>query len=239
MSVDVARLYLGSIDGFLAPATPFHGYAIMHPQGVVLVDTGFGPTLGGTGVRGELRARGNVWPWIRRSTTQALADHGLIPSDVKFIINTHLGDHSGDNRDFPHASFVIQQPEAEKARRVQPPEYRETWDFPGARLELLEGEDAEILPGVRCVFSPGHTVGHQSVFLEDGATRQLFVGDAVYTSEIWEQPEVMTESHRAWTSQVAAGYDLWKASAEKLHRLQPDVIHFAHDPAILRPAEPS
>jgi N-acyl homoserine lactone hydrolase len=234
MSIEIVRLYLGSIDGFLGPATPFNGYAILHPRGVVLVDTGFGPTLGGTGVRGELKARGQTWPWVRRSTVEALADHGLIPSDVKFIVNTHLGDHSGDNRDFPHASFVIQQPEAEKARRVQPPHYLETWDFPGAKLELLQGEDAEILPGVRAIFTPGHTVGHQSVLLEDDGDRQLFVGDAVYTAEIWNRPEVMTESHPAWESQVAAGYEIWKASAEKLAAVNAKVVHFAHDPTILR-----
>src|SRR5262249_34672038 len=121
--MEVARLYYGSIDGFIGDATPFNGYAIKHPQGVVLVDTGFGP-IWGEGPIGHLHGVNNAsYPWVRRTTIDALADHELDPSDVKFIINTHLGDHSGDNVMFKHATFIIQQPEAEHSRKNHPQNY--------------------------------------------------------------------------------------------------------------------
>jgi len=199
----------------------------------VLVDTGFGQTLGSRDRLGETHYGDMVWPWVRRPTDEALADYGLDPSDVKYIINTHLGDHSADNLLFKHATQIIQQPEAEAVRKTQPQDWLDNWDFPGAKLELLQGEDVEVLPGVTCLFTPGHTPGHQSIMVNDDGHTQLFVGDAVYTADIWNNPDQMTEEHPAWFSQVAAGFDLWTASAAKLRAIDADVTHFAHDPHIL------
>jgi N-acyl homoserine lactone hydrolase len=234
--MEVIRLYYGSIAGPLGPATPFNGYAIKHPDGVVLVDTGFGPTLGGDGEAGELVRGEKRYPWIRRSTADALADHGLEAGDVKYIINTHLGDHSGDNDMFPEATFIIQGPEAEDKRKL---DYahprRRTWDFPGAKLELLAGEDVSILSGVTCLFTPGHTAGHQSVLVDEGDTSTLFVGDALYTSDIWDDPEQIQVGHAAFNMQVdnLEALAAWQQSAAKLKNLKVDVLHFAHDSSIV------
>jgi N-acyl homoserine lactone hydrolase len=229
------RLYYGSIDGFISDATPFHGYVVEHPQGLVLVDTGFGATLGGTGRIGAQTAHGPSFPWVRRPTVEALADHGYDPADVAYIINTHLGDHSGDNQLFAHATVIVQQPEIEFIRASFPEDDhpRRSWDFPGAKLEPLAGEDAEVLPGIRCLFTPGHTPGHQSIVVDHDDTTELFVGDAVYTSDLWDHPEKMTPEHATWNAQGAGEH--WFESADKLKAIAADVVHFAHDPAIWRP----
>ena len=44
--MEISRLYLGSIAGVFGPATPFNGYLVKHPSGPILVDTGFGTTMG-------------------------------------------------------------------------------------------------------------------------------------------------------------------------------------------------
>jgi N-acyl homoserine lactone hydrolase len=234
--VEVIRLYYGSIAGPLGPATPFNGYAIKHPDGVIVVDTGFGPTLGGEGFAGELVRGEKRYPWVRRSTSDALADHGLEVGDVKYIINTHLGDHSGDNDMFPEATFIIQEPEAVDRRKLGKSHPRvRTWDFPGAKLELLGGEDASIMPGVKCLFTPGHTAGHQSVLIDDGDTSTLFVGDALYTSDIWDDPDQIQLGHAAFKMQVGNpdALGVWQESATKLKQLNVDVLHFAHDSGIV------
>jgi N-acyl homoserine lactone hydrolase len=227
----------------LGPATPFNGYLIDHPKGLTLVDTGFGTTLamiGGEDVEDPDAVAGDLvfgemrLPWIRRTSVQALADHGIEPGDVQYIINTHVGDHSGDNHRFPHATFIIQQPEVEWAREVKPhgPRSLDEWDFPGAKLELLQGEDVEVLPGLRCIFTPGHTPGHQSVLLECNGHRTLFCGDAIYTSDIWDDPDQIKPGHPAFQMQVQLGeegLELWRQSAAKLQRLGAEEVHFAHD----------
>jgi glyoxylase-like metal-dependent hydrolase (beta-lactamase superfamily II) len=239
----VNRLYMGSIAGPLGPATPFNGYLIDHPKGLTLVDTGFGTTLALIGneevedpnaVAGELVYGDMRLPWIRRTSIEALADHGIEAGDVQYIINTHVGDHSGDNHMFPHATFFIQEPEAEWARKTKPHGSQSLgeWDFPGAKLELLPGEDVEILPGLRCLFTPGHTPGHQSVLLEHEGQKTLFCGDAIYTENIWDNPGQIEPGHPAFQMQVQLGepgLEMWRESVAKLASFQPDQVHFAHD----------
>jgi glyoxylase-like metal-dependent hydrolase (beta-lactamase superfamily II) len=229
--METRRLFMGSMNGILGPGMPYNGYLIFHPQGVVMVDTAFGAVFG-DGPVGEFEYRASErLSWVGRSTLAGLADHNLVASDVRFIINTHLGDHSGENYLFKHATFFLQRPEVEHVRQEAPERRVKPWDFPGARIELLEGEDAEVLPGITCVFTPGHTPGHQSVLVAGNGRRQLIVGDAVYTAEIWEHPETMNEQHVAWPNQ--GKNPGWKGSAEKLKNLDADVIHFAHDTRIL------
>lgn len=240
--MQIRRLYYGCIDGPLGQGTPFNGYLIDHPKGLTLIDTGFGSSLARiAGPDADIHARagafeihGQRFPWIRRTSTEALRDHGIEPIDVKYIINTHVGDHSGDNHLFPHATFIIQQPEMEyaRARDRNTPVALAEWDFPGARLELLQGEDVEIMPGLTCLFTPGHTPGHQSILYEQGDERILFCGDAIYTSTIWDDLELVQPNTVLYHLQIQMaerGLEVWKESARKLKALQLDEIHFAHD----------
>jgi glyoxylase-like metal-dependent hydrolase (beta-lactamase superfamily II) len=225
----VSRLYLGSIGGPLSPATPFNGYLVEHPAGAVLIDTGFGTTMGNPeGPAGELVFGEYRMPWVRRTTVEALADHGAEPGDIKYVVNTHLNDHGGDNHMFPEATFIVQQPEWEWLE--QSPS-RQAWDFPGVKVELLAAEDAEVLSGITCLFTPGHTPGHQSVLVDADGERTLFTGDAVYTLDIWDAPEQITETHPAWQMQVQMtdGYETWLESVAKIKALDIDTVHFAHD----------
>lgn len=220
--MEVLRLYLGSVDGPLGPGTPFHGFAIKHPQGVVLVDTGMGTPPQGFNPE---------WRLVLRSVADALADHDLHPSDVTHVVNTHLNsDHCGENVVFKTRPFILQREELERGRREET-KLLERFDFLGARFELLEG-DAEILPGIHAIFTPGHTSGHQSILVE-GETRQLIVGDAAYSADIWARPESMDESHPAWKLQVHMPLETWRASLERLRGLDADRLHFCHDSKIL------
>src|SRR5207237_10521255 len=86
------------------------------------------------------------WRVVNVSAAQALADHGLLPSDIKIVINTHLHfDHCGQNAVFKHAPFFVQRGELDRARRESKP-LLDWFDFAGARFELLAG-DTEIAEG--------------------------------------------------------------------------------------------
>ena len=152
--VEIVRLHLAQIAGF--NQIPVHGFVIKHPSaGAILVDTGVG--WGNERLIKE-------WRVVNRRAADALAEHDLSPADVKIVINSHLHfDHCGQNAVFKHAPFYIQRSELDRARRED--SSSEWFDFAGARYELLDG-DAEIADGVRVVATPGHTVGHQSVFVD-------------------------------------------------------------------------
>src|SRR5437660_1907502 len=171
--MDIVRLHLARIDAL--NHIPVHGFVIKHPRaGAILVDTGVGwPT--------ELLKE---WKVVNRHAAEALAEHDLSPADVKIVINSHLHfDHCGQNAVFKHAPFYIQCSELERARREEPTN-GQWFDFAGARFELLDG-DGEIAEGVRVVATPGHTVGHQSVYVDGPDGVAVMIGDAAYRADIY------------------------------------------------------
>ncbi|MCS6801151.1 MAG: MBL fold metallo-hydrolase [Chloroflexota bacterium] len=121
-----------------------------------------------------------------------LAAAGIRPDEVTDVIISHAhGDHigwatieeeRGRRTTFPNARYWMSETEfrhwtepaqlnAAAAVRVQLPVIAAS-----GQLELVEGE-AEIAPGIRLVPTPGHTPGHCSVLITDGADAALFTGD--------------------------------------------------------------
>ena len=146
------------------------------------------------------------------------------------MINSHLHfDHCGQNAVFKHAPFYIQRSELARARK-EDDTTSEWFDFAGARFELLDG-DAQIADGVRVVATPGHTVGHQSVFvdIDDGAA--VMIGDAAYTSDIYREADRADLSE--WPGQHANRRD-WSRSLRKVHAMRPHEVHFCHDTRVVR-----
>src|SRR5207302_710139 len=72
--------------------------------------------LAGTGIGSETE-RLRDWRLVTVQAGVALAEHGLHPTDVKLVVNTHLHfDHCGQNIVFRHAPFYVQRGELERAR---------------------------------------------------------------------------------------------------------------------------
>ena len=205
--MEIVRLHLARIDAL--NHIPVHGFVIKHPRaGAILVDTGVGwPT--------ELL---KDWKVVNRHAADALAEHDLSPADVKIVINSHLHfDHCGQNAVFKDAPFYVQRSEVERARNDG--DTIEWFDFAGARFELVDG-DAEIAEGVRAVATPGHTVGHQSVFVDAADGAAVMIGDAAYTADIYAKGE--------HADRIA-----WEQSLTKVHAMNPHAVHFCHDTRVV------
>src|SRR5213593_2318180 len=184
---------------------PVLAFAIRHPEGLVLVDTGIGE--GNAWIDENYRPR-------RREVRDALAAAALDAGAVRLIVNTHLHfDHCGQNRAFPGVPIVVQQAELDLALR-EGHTVVEWVDFPDARYEALEG-DREIVEGVSVLATPGHTPGHQSVTVRTGDGLVLIVGQAA-------------QDARSFATGPA------DASVRRLRELNADRIHFSHDRAVLR-----
>jgi N-acyl homoserine lactone hydrolase len=216
--MEVVRLHLGRVSSRRRPFdAPVHGFVLKHPTaGAILVDTGIGDPP-----EGLIR----YWDIVNERMAAALAEHDLVPGDVKIVINTHLHwDHCGQNAVFRHAPFYVQRPELERARREETLT-SEWFDFTGARFELVEGE-AEVAPGVRVVPTPGHTVGHQSVVLSAGDGTQLFIGDAAYTKDVFDNFEDFPVERLTGQAEDAVA---WRESLRAVSALEPESVHFCHD----------
>lgn len=216
--MEIVRLHLARL-GALNNA-PVHGFVIRHPRaGAILVDTGVGWP---TDVIKE-------WRIVNRNAADALAEHDLSPADVKIVINSHLHwDHCGQNAVFKQAPFYIQRSELDRARREEK-KTAEWFDFAGARFELLDG-DAEIAEGVRVVATPGHTVGHQSVFVDTSDGSAVMIGDAAFTADIYSQADKADLS--GWPGQHT-NLGEWTRSLRKIRGLNPHAVHFCHDTRVV------
>ncbi len=209
---------------------------VEHDDGPVLIDTGLGNKETAKfkdiyGVENEGRAG-------RTRLEDALAERGYRPEDVRWVINTHLHfDHAGGNtfRDpdggvaltFPRARYVVQKGELDFASHTNERTAASYLapNFATVPFTLLDGE-AEVLPGLRCMPTPGHVPYHQSILVESGGERACFLADLVPTSAHLPLPWIM-------------GYDLEPlVTLESKRRLYARaeregwLLLFEHDPVV-------
>jgi N-acyl homoserine lactone hydrolase len=218
VALEVKRLTLASLRGVDGLEWPVHGFVVTFPGGAALVDSGVG------GPQKWL----DDWRVVNRSVADALDDLGMTPGDIGLVINTHLHfDHCGQNAVFKHAAFYVQRAELDRARR-ESPMLTDWFDFMNARFELLDG-DAEVLPGLRVISTPGHTIGHQSVFVDsaDGMS-DVLVGDAAYKPRLYLNP-----ASNDLPEGQATDVDAWRASVTRIRSAAPDRVHFCHDSEIV------
>ena len=192
-------------------------YAIRHPGGIFLFDTGFAPD------GPELDQFYLSWQVRPRDIDEVFAEAGIDAAEVTAIANCHLHlDHSGQNSRFVGIPIYVQR--AEWAAAHEPDyTYLPSIDFPGATYVDLDGE-VEPVPGLRILPTPGHSPGHQSLAIESPDGLLLLAGQAVYSHGEWVGLPDAREG--ASTAQDRAAY---ARSIARLKALQPKEVLFGHD----------
>jgi N-acyl homoserine lactone hydrolase len=200
---------------------PCLGYVVRAGDAVLLVDTGMGSH---PDVDAHYRPR-------RRQLGEALAPLGLTPRDVTHVTNCHLHfDHCGGNRELAGRPVFAQRSEVAAARTTV--DYTLPKLLEGSAFVELDGE-AEVLPGVLVVPTPGHTEGHQSfvVRLPDGSvvvagqshdTTTGYAADVLALRARREgHPPPLPEPRGAWVA--------------RLQELDPRMVVLAHDYSVWVP----
>lgn len=188
------------------------GFIIHDPAGPVLVDSGVG--VGSDTID-------DVYQPVQYPFEEAVRRVGVERREVRLVINSHLHfDHCGNNTRFAGVPIVVQRAEYESAS--QPGYGVAEWvDFPGVVWEVVDGE-VEILDGVTVFPTPGHTLGHQSVLVTAGGTRELIAAQAVYDRDELEA-EASVEPLSAADAEATA------TSARRIKAANPDRVFFSHD----------
>jgi N-acyl homoserine lactone hydrolase len=108
---------------------------------------------------------------------EALATVGLRPEEIDVIIHTHLhNDHCENDYKCPRAKVYVQRAEMDFFRSPHPIDHRYYPDvLDGVDVVEVEG-DANILDGIDVIFSPGHTVGGQSVVINTSKGKAIITG---------------------------------------------------------------
>ena len=213
--LQLANVTLPQTHPLAGERCPVFAYLILHPEGLVLVDTGVGG--GQPGIEQLYRP-------LRRGLVYALEAVDLRVDDISAVINTHLHfDHCGENVLFPDRPIYVQRREYEAS---QEPLYTiPEWVAADAlQYELVDGE-SEIFAGLRLIPTPGHTAGHQSVLLESEEGRAIIAGQAAYTAQEYARSE---EGH---TPGMEGAWDeeQYLETIRRLHDEAPERVFFSHD----------
>jgi glyoxylase-like metal-dependent hydrolase (beta-lactamase superfamily II) len=180
----------------LAPGQPWTvpvlSFLVDHPRGKLLFDTGVHcqARLDPVGRLGAERVkRLTVKSGAGDDVVPELSRLGVAPGDVRYVANSHLHfDHCGGNEFFPRATFLVQRPELEAARRPgfvpgynpSPVDFEHPLDY-----QMIDGEH-DVFGDGTVVLLPtyGHTPGHQSLLVRAGKGAQFVcASDACYTRE--------------------------------------------------------
>src|SRR4029078_9421092 len=106
-------------------------------------------------------------PTFPRSLEESLGRLGASMEELDLVANCHLHiDHAGGNFRLPTTLPILAQAaEVELARAETEQLVVDALALDRLAYRPLDGE-AEILPGVRALPTPGHTAGHQSLIVE-------------------------------------------------------------------------
>jgi glyoxylase-like metal-dependent hydrolase (beta-lactamase superfamily II) len=181
---------------------PIYAYAIEHPEGVIVVDTGESARASQPGyfprwhpvfrlaVREFVEPEQEIGPQLERL--------GIEPGDVRRVVMTHLHtDHAGGLHHFPDTEILAARAEIAYATGLQgqlrgyPNTRWPTWfdptpvdleaapfgGFPQS-LRLTKAGDVTLVP------LPGHSPGQLGVLVEDGDHSLFLAGDSSYTQDL-------------------------------------------------------
>lgn len=194
-----ARILDVLADRHWSPRLPVFCFAIEHPEGLIVVDTGESSHANDPGYQPwwHLFAQKSERRWVapEEEVGPQLVALGLEPDQVRWLVMTHMhGDHAGGLSHFPKAEIVMSGREAAMALARSGPlngyfnSHYPSWLSPRTESfenDPWEGFDASVPltadAAVRLIPTPGHTLGHLSVVVEHPDHIVLLTGDACYS----------------------------------------------------------
>ena len=221
---------------------PIYAFAIEHPEGVIVVDTG--ETAGASQPRYFPRWHPGVrafreWVEPEQEIGPQLERLGISPGHVRWLVMTHLHtDHTGGLHHFPETEILVTRTELEFASGLRgrlrgyvanthwPAWFRPTLlelepeplgPFPQS-LRLTDAGDVTLVP------VPGHTPGQIGVLVDEGDQTVFLAGDSSYTQDLMLRGKV---------DGVGADDNAERLTHERIRAyatLNPTVYLVAHDP---------
>jgi len=205
-------------------------YLIVHPRGTLLWDSG---TIPDELIKpeGTTVARATV----KKTLTGQLAEIGYKPSDITYLALSHYHyDHSANANLFAGSTWLVQRPERAAMFPDTPPanpiETSVTEKFAklkDSKTMVLDGDYDVFGDGsVVIVSTPGHTPGHQSLFVKLAKTGPLVLsGDLYHYPAERTLKDFLPFGGRGGDEQEAAS----KAKVEKLLTDKGATLWIQHD----------
>ena len=186
------------------------------------------------GVSLNLAAEKNLAGYV--NPADYLSRIGIKADEVRHVVITHMHwDHTSGVSLFPQARFYIQREEYRfwlKDPIASDPVFKQFSDeaanaylasLEGTdRLELLDG-DRKILPGIRCLLAPGHSIALQAVAVETAKGTAILGSDSAH---------IFRNYRENWPSSIIMNLVEWMRTYKKLRENASsiDLLFPGHDP---------
>ena len=226
-------LKMEEIKGPLDFITPC--YLVVHPRGTLMWDVGeiadANMPASGPGAQGPFRVNKKLLP--------QLAALGYTPADITYLAMSHYhGDHVANANEFARSTWIVQESERAAMFSEPPPPRAPVAQFSklkDAKTIVVKNTDHDVFGDGTVIikYGPGHTPGHQMLFLKFAkAGPVLLAGDLYHYPEertldrvpCFDTDRNQTRETRKRVEQFlkSAGAQLWiqhdKALHEKLKR---------------------
>ena len=192
----VSAANFGFKDGELATTdmtTPC--YLVVHPKGTMVWDTG---EIADAAVKTDGSPTTQGAFTVTKPLLPQLAALGYTPADITYIALSHYhGDHVANANAFAGSTWIVQQverdamfaPKPADAKGKNAPNTAAFGNLEKSKTILLKSEDHDVFGDGTVIikFSPGHTPGHQSLYLKFAKT-----GPVLLSGDLYHYPEEMT-----------------------------------------------
>ena len=171
-------------------------FLIVHPRGTLMWDTGEIPD---SAFKSGVAPQTSGAFTVDRPLLPQLAAIGYTPADITYLALSHYhGDHVANANAFSGSTWIVQKGDHDAifAPRVDTQKKLGSvadasyfTDLAKSKILLLKGEDHDVFGDGTVVikFTPGHTPGHQSLFLKLAKT-----GPVLLSGDLYHYPEEIT-----------------------------------------------
>lgn len=229
--------------------TPVYVFLIEHPEeGLVLYDAGLDAKQCEAGYYEGLTTATHEKNYVPVSLQERILSLGFSPEDVKHVIVSHMHeDHIGGVEAFPEAVVHISEKEWEDKERVFlgypglgiKATYSPTYDdverlnvfryTSGSFISFNQSYDLLGDGSLILLPTPGHSMGHSTLFIPQEDVSFILPGDAVYTMDHLD-PEALAPYQLGEES-----YPVYRDSVERILKLQKSFPHCtilpSHEPS--------
>jgi N-acyl homoserine lactone hydrolase len=149
-------------------------YLVVHPKGTLIWDTGLTPDS-------KLKPESGTRPLKAQ-----LAEVGYSPADITYVAMSHShGDHTANSNDFAGSTWIVQQAARDAMFTPRPGHdgAKATYNLlQNSKTKILKNEDYDVFGDGRVVIktAPGHTPGHQCLFLKFAQDGNILLAGDLY-----------------------------------------------------------
>jgi len=158
-------------------------YLVVHPKGTLMWDVGVIPD---SAFKSDGAPVTQGISTVTRPLKAQLAAIGYTPADITYLAHSHYhSDHTANSNDFAGATWLVQQAERDAMFADKPAGIIQQASFSAlknSKTVLLHGDDYDVFGDGSVIIksAPGHTPGHQVLFVKLQKTGPLLVAGDLY-----------------------------------------------------------